>query len=529
MLHGLSLLGGRSGSPGSTHFRAIDPSTGAALEPAFYDASLDDVRLAGEQAAEAAPSFGRTSGAERAAFLRRIAEEIEALGEPLLQRFTQESGLPAARAAGERGRTCGQLRLFADLVAEGSWVDARIDRGNPDRKPLPKPDTRSMLVPIGPVAVFGPANFPLAFTVAGGDTASAFAAGCPVVVKAHPSHPGTSEFVGHAIRRAIDACRLHPGVFSLLFGSGRELGAALVQLPQIRAVGFTGSRSAGGQLYALCAARPVPIPFFGELSSINPVFLLPEALATRAEGIAEALHASATLGTGQFCTNPGLVLYVADQHADRFVSKFLSLMKTTAAGVMLNAGTQKSYLEGLARVSSTKGVETLVAPVAVEGCRGAAGVFRTTAAFFLSNTALHEEVFGPATLLVACRNLAEMAQLTRHLEGQLTSTLHEDGADLENARTAGLLQVAQERCGRLVFNSMPTGVEVCASMVHSGPWPATTDSRFTSVGTGAIRRWVRPICWQSTPPAVLPPELRDPNPLGILRMVDNQFTRDPIR
>jgi len=422
-LTGLSLIDSSSTTATGNTFHAVNPTTGEQLGPPFFEASTAEIARACELAATAFPSYARTSGPIRAAFLRKIADEIEVLGNALLERYTAETGLPRGRAEGERARTCGQLRLFADLVCTDTWADPRVDFAQPDRQPLPKPDTRSLLRPIGPVVVFGPANFPLAFSVAGGDTASAFAAGCPVIVKAHSSHPGTSELVGHAIVRAAQTCGLPGGVFALLFGGGRSLGRALVQHPAVRGVGFTGSKTAGRELYNLCAARPEPIPFFGELSSINPVCLLPGALATRAEAIADGLAASVTLGCGQFCTNPGLILYIAGSPgADGMIERLKERLHATAAAPMLNLPTRRSYGEGLSRIGRTTGVETLLAATEESAYTFAdPALFRCPSAVFRSQPLLHEEIFGPATLLVACRDLADMTATIAALEGQLTA------------------------------------------------------------------------------------------------------------
>ncbi len=528
-LQGLSLIAGNPGAPGANTFAALAPATGATLAPTCHEASAEELERACAAAGEAFASYRATTGAERARFLRAIADEIEALGDALLERFVAESALPAGRAQGERARTCGQLRLFADLIVDGSWADARIDTAQPGRTPLPKPDTRLLLRPIGPVAVFGPANFPLAYTVAGGDTASALAAGCPVVVKAHSSHPGTSELVGHAVVRAVRTCGLHPGVFSLLFGSGRAIGGGLVAHPAIKAVGFTGSQAVGRQLYDRCAARPDPIPFFGELSSINPVCLLPGAMAARADAIATGLHASVTLGVGQFCTNPGLVLFVAGTPgADAFVERLSALLWATPAAAMLNRGTRASYGASLQRVGGAPGVETLLAAsteTGPGGCHATAALFRTEAKTFAANHALHEEIFGPATLLVACTDVAEMVATLGALGGQLTATVHGEPGELEAA--PALFATLEQLAGRIIHGGFPTGVEVCPSIVHSGPWPATTDVRFTSVGTGAIFRWARPVCYQGFPQSALPPEVRDAA-TGALRLVNGTPTRDAV-
>jgi len=512
------------GTDSARTFSANDPATGTQLAPSYHEAFPAEVERAAELAAEAFVSYRKQSGQARADFLRKIATEIENLGDALITRAQQETGLPEARMKGERARTCGQLRMFADLVEDGSWVDARIDHADPTRHPVPKPDTRSMLQGLGPVAVFGPANFPLAFAVAGGDTASALAAGCPVVVKAHSSHPGTSELVGFAVQRAVAASGLHEGVFSLLFGSGRAVGQALVQHHQIKAVGFTGSKKAGRELFNLASLRPEPIPFFGELSSINPVFLLPGAMEERSSQIAAGLHASATLGVGQFCTNPGIVVAEKNMVTATFARQFRDLMVNTKPGVMLNAGTRSAYCQGVSRLET----HTEVRAMTVVKCDAGAGSAQAGAAFFrsdlsafLSDPALGDEIFGPATLLLIHEGSEQLLAFARGLEGQLTATVH--GTEKDIQEHAELLAVLETKVGRIVFNGFPTGVEVCASMVHGGPWPAATDSRFTSVGTGAIFRFARPVCYQSCPQAALPCELRDENPLGIQRLVDQSY------
>jgi NADP-dependent aldehyde dehydrogenase len=526
-LTGTSLIGLEPMPANGRCFHAENPATGAALEPPYHPASEEEVRRAAGLAGEARGILRALDGHGRAVFLRTVAEEIEGLGDALLERYTAESGLPRARAEGERGRTCAQLRMFADLVEEGSWVDARIEPADVERRPQPRPDLRQMLVPVGPVAVFGPANFPLAFTVAGGDSASAWAAGCPVVVKAHSSHPGVSEMVGWAVVRAVRRCGLPPGTFSLLFGSGREVGGALVRQPEIQAAAFTGSRRAGRELYDACAARPQPIPFFGELSSSNPVVILPGALGERGEAIVGGLLASVTLGVGQFCTNPGLVLVPVGSDGDRFVSKLAELLASMPTGVMLNAATRRSYQEAAVRLGSRPGVHTIVRSTTSDtpGAGGVqAGLWEARVPDFHADPVLGEEVFGPATLVLRWQNAAELQQFAAALEGQLTATIHACAGEAKGLVAAPWFHQLVERTGRIIFNGFPTGVEVNAAMVHGGPWPATTDARFTSVGTGAIRRFVRPVCYQDAPEAVLPQELRDCNPRNIRRLEAGQWT-----
>lgn len=493
---------------------AVQPGTGLALEPTYLSATPEEVERAATLAAAAFPVYSNLPGNVRAEFLRTIAREIEVVGDDLAERGPLETGLPEARLRGETARTTGQLRLFADLIEEGSWVDARIEHADADRKPLPKPDLRSMLRPLGPVAVFCASNFPLAFSVAGGDTASALAAGCPVVVIAHASHPGLAEIVAAAVTRAIRMTNMPEGVFSLLYGGGRKVGQALVKHPAIQAVGFTGSRAAGTALMQTAANRPQPIPVYAEMSSINPVVLLPGALARGEESLAEGFYGSLTLGVGQFCTNPGLV-FLPDGQGDEFLQKLKHLVEAGSPGTMLNATICQSYADAAAAVEATSGVE-LLARCAAQTANGQAApaVFTVSLENFLKAPGLQHEMFGPAALIVR-GPLAGIPQALLQLEGQLTGTIHATAAEMT---THGeLVSALQQRVGRLVCNAFPTGVEVCSSMVHGGPFPSTSDGRSTSVGTMAIFRFCRPVAWQGFPDAALPPELQDSNPLNIRR------------
>jgi len=525
-LHGKSLIAGRPGETGGATFRAHDPATGAALEPVFHAAHEAEAARAVDAAAEAFAEYRRFPPEARARFLDVIATEIEALGDPLIERTTLETGLPAARITGERGRTCAQLRLFAATVREGSWVDARIDTALPERTPAPRPDIRRMLKPIGPVVVFGASNFPLAFSTAGGDTASAFAAGCPVVVKAHPAHPGSGELVAGAITRAAANCGLPPGVFSFVHG-GAEIGAALVRHPATAAVGFTGSHAAGRALFDIANARPHPIPVFAEMSSVNPVLVLPGALQERGAAIAQGLFGSFTLGVGQFCTKPGLVFVPRGADADAFVDELACLVTEAASGTMLTAGIRDAFERAREQASGIEGVKVVAAAHAAgEGISAAPSIAWTDAANFVARPSLANEVFGPFALVIGCDDTDEMLRCLRALDGQLTATLHATDADLA---AAGALIEAAERCaGRVIINGFPTGVEVCPAMHHGGPYPATTDVRFTSVGTAAILRFARPVCYQGFADDLLPAELKDANPYGILRTVNGELTRDPV-
>ncbi|MGD0993170.1 MAG: aldehyde dehydrogenase (NADP(+)) [Gemmatimonadales bacterium] len=524
-LTGQNLIAGESAGGGAA-FRAVDPATGAALEPAFRegDAVLADRALAATEAVF--PAYARTTPSERAAFLRAIAEEVLGLGEALLQRAHAETGLPAARLEGERARTVTQLRLFADHIEEGSWVEARIDPGDPSRSPAPKPDLRRMLVPLGPVVVFAASNFPFAFSVAGGDTEAALAAGCPIVCKAHPGHPGTAELTAAAIYRAARARGIPAGVFSLLHGWGHEVGLALVRHPLTRAVGFTGSLRAGRALFDAAAARPDPIPVYAEMGSVNPVFLLPSAVAERGEAIARDLAQSITLGVGQYCTNPGVVLGVGGPHFDRLVRALAERLRSAPAGVMLYDRLSEAYAAGVAR-SKSRGAELLAsAPAAGKTC-GAPALLATDVAHFLADGALREEVFGPSSIVVTARDVGELVRVADALEGQLTASIHGTAAELEAG--APLVEALRRKVGRLIFNGFPTGVEVGHAMQHGGPYPATTDARTTSVGTASIARFARPVCWQDFPDAALPPALRNRNVLGIWRRVDGAITREDVR
>ncbi len=520
-LQGTQLLGSGTSRAGTDTFTAIDPREAAPLEGSFHEAIPAEVDRAFALAAAAHPAFELAGREARARFLETIAERIEALGDGLLQRASAETGLPLPRLTGERGRTCGQLRMFAKVVREGAYLDVRIERADPDRQPLPKPDVRSMRHALGPVAVFGASNFPLAFSVAGGDTASALAAGCPVVVKAHPNHPGTSELVGRAIVAAVRDCGLPEGVFSLLQGRGHEVGLEMVRHPLCRAVGFTGSLAGGRALFDAAAARPVPIPVFAEMGSTNPMFLLPQKLAAEGAALAEGLAGSVTLGVGQFCTNPGLVFAVRDAGAETFVTKLAEHLGGAAEAPMLHAGIRSAYERRLDELAAVPGVEVRVRDGAVGPCGAKAALLVTDARNWTGQETLREEVFGPATVVVLCDDLAELAVVAGALPGQLTATV--TGTEAEVAQVPGLLATLADRAGRVLFGGFPTGVDVSSAMVHGGPYPATTDSRSTSVGTAAIERFTRPVAWQSFPQALLPEDLRDAGPAGLWRRVDGEF------
>jgi alpha-ketoglutaric semialdehyde dehydrogenase len=526
-LHGKSIVAGRPVPASDKLFRAVDPATGEELEPAFHEAGTEVAVQAMDAAAAAFVEYSRCTPDARAEFLDAIATAIEALGDALIERACAETGLPAARIMGERGRTCGQLHAFATLVREGSWVDARIDTALPERKPQPRPDIRRMLKPIGPVVVFGASNFPLAFSTAGGDTASALAAGCPVVVKAHEAHPGTGELVARAIANAAERCGLPPGAFSMVHGDGRTVGLALIRHPATAAVAFTGSQRAGRALFDAAAARPRPVPVFAEMSSVNPVYLLPRALAERPAAIAEALLGSFTLGVGQFCTKPGLVFAVRGPSTDAFLERLAGAVDRSAPGTMLSRGVHAAFERGLEQATAVDGVRVLAAaPRATATTQAAPSVATTDAKNLLAHPALATEVFGPFALVVVADDMSEIVACTNALDGQLTATFHATDADLAEAGT--LLEAAERIAGRLIVNGFPTGVEVSPAMHHGGPYPATTDVRFTSVGTAAILRFARPVCYQGFAAAQLPLELRNENERGILRTVNGELTRQRL-
>lgn len=528
--HGQQIIGRRRAAGGSDTFTATNPAAGAALEPAFHEATRADVDAAMELAAAAFEPYRALDSERRAVFLETIAEEILALGDALLERASAETALPPRpRLEMERGRTVNQLKMFASLIRDGSWVDARIDTAIPDRKPVPKPDLRRILMPLGPVVVFGASNFPLAYSAPGGDTASALAAGCPVVVKGHPAHPGTSELIAGAIIAAAERCGMPDGVFSLLQGKRNELSLALVEHQLTCAVGFTGSLRGGRALFDAAAKRAVPIPVYAEMGSVNPVFILSNALRERGDAIAAGLHQSVTVGVGQFCTNPGVVVAQKSEALDGFLQGLAERIRGTAPATMLHAGICKAYSEGSKRLASLDGVRQLATsetPARAEHSQAAAALFTTSADALLRNHDISEEVFGPSTVVVQADTAEQLETIARRLDGHLTATLHGTPEDLKQHRS--LVRVLETKVGRLLFNDFPTGVEVCPSMQHGGPYPATTDSRTTSVGAAAILRFVRPIAYQNFPQDALPAELRDDNPRRIWRLINNQLTRESV-
>ncbi|PQV47986.1 aldehyde dehydrogenase (NADP(+)) [Paraburkholderia sp. BL21I4N1] len=522
---GEMLIGGQAVRGGEKSLHAFNPATGADIaEPVFGGASVADVGRACELAQQAFEPYRHLPLAVRAEFLDRIADGITALGDALIERAQQESGLPKARLEGERGRTTGQLKLFAQVVRAGQWLAATLDSPLPERKPLPRSDLRMQKIALGPVAVFGASNFPLAFSVAGGDTAAALAAGCTVVVKAHPAHLGTSEMVGRVIQRVAQEMDLPEGVFSLVVGAGNAIGEALVAHPAIKAVGFTGSRAGGVALMRIAAARVEPIPVYAEMSSINPVFLLPGALAERGESIARGFVDSLVLGAGQFCTNPGLAIAVDSDALKGFIATASSALSGKPAQTMLTSGIHAAYEAGEGKLAAIQGVEAVAHGVDATGpTQACAALFVTDAQTFLATPALEDEVFGPTSTIVRCKDEQEMLAVAEHVEGQLTATLQMDRADLAAAQK--LVPILERKAGRILVNGFPTGVEVSHAMVHGGPFPATSDSRATSVGTTSIERFLRPVCYQDFPAELLPEALADANPLDLWRRRDGEITR----
>lgn len=518
-LTGRNIVGFETFSEGTVAIQSINPATGEALAPLFFKATLDELEYAAEKAEKAFQIYRKKSGFEKANFLEKIAEEIEALGDVLLERYMLESGLPQGRAVGERGRTVGQLRLYAQLLREGSWVNARIDSGLPDRQPAPRPDLRSMERPLGVVGVFGASNFPLAFSVAGGDTTSAFAAGCSVIVKAHPAHLGTSELVAKAVQKAAEATGMPDGVFSLLFDDGHEIGMALVKHPAVKAIGFTGSLKGGKALFDAAVSRPEPIPVYAEMGSTNPVFVLPRILAEKGRAIANSYLGSVTLGVGQFCTNPGILFLQNDKDFMDEISKNAS---DTQGGVMLTPGIRDAYVRGTEH--SKQYTNVIGIGKAPEGFTAVEPVIlHTDIESWNAQPELSEEIFGPTSLIVEANTKEEILIAAQNLTGHLTATVHGTAEDFEEY--SELLDILEQKVGRLILNGFPTGVEVNHAMIHGGPFPATTDSRSTSVGTRAITRFTRPVSFQDFPDAILPDELKSDNPLNIWRLVDGEMKK----
>ncbi|MEA1786187.1 aldehyde dehydrogenase (NADP(+)) [Arenibacter sp. GZD96] len=527
MIQGKNYIGGEVSAKGEKVFTTFNPKNNTVNSWEFYEASPAEIDVAVELAWEAFQKYKNFSGKQKALFLRAIAEEIEALGDDLLHVYCSESGLPEGRAQGERGRTVGQLRAFASLLEEGSWVEATIDTAQPDRQPIPKVDLRKMLFPLGPIVVFGSSNFPLAFSTAGGDTASALAAGCPVIVKSHPMHAGTGELVASAVSKAASRTGMPKGVFSNLNSSGFEVGQQLVKHPRVKGVGFTGSIKGGTALYHLANQRPEPIPVFAEMGSINPVLALPSALEEKGAFWAVQYAGSITMGAGQFCTNPGLIIGVKSNALTDFVAQLGDAITKIDPICMLHPNIHEAYEKNKMELSSQKGVAVVAEyHTDVQPNFAQQKVLTVTGTDFLKNPTLHREVFGPFSIVVQCEDAKEVTTVLDHLEGQLTGTVLGNDADLETYLES--VDALQSRVGRLIFNGVPTGVEVCPAMQHGGPFPASTDSRFTSVGVSAIKRWVRPISLQNWPQSLLPDALKNDNPLNIMRILNGVHTNAKI-
>ncbi len=520
-LNGHLLIGGGSKFGANGSFRSQDAATGRELDGEFGGATKADLAEATELAWEAFSVYRQTGLEERALFLEQVASCILDVGDRLIERCIAETGLPRGRVEGERGRTIFQLRMFADVVRDGSFLEARLDSPLPERSPARRPDLRLRKAPLGPVAVFGASNFPLAFSVAGGDTASALAAGCPVIVKAHSAHPGTSELVGKAVQEAVRLRGLPAGTFALLYDTGREISQALVADPRIRAVGFTGSRAGGTTFMAIAAKRRQPIPVYAEMSSINPVILFPSALKSRAASIARTFVSSLTQGAGQFCTNPGLILAIESESLSHFLSHASEELAKTAGATMLTSGILNSYCEGVDRLGRHPDVSLVGQGLEGDGRQCRASLFVTSGAAFLADPRLQDEVFGPSSLVVRCRDIDELTRIVDGMEGQLTVALHVDEEDEPAARR--LMPKLEGLAGRILFNGFGTGVEVGHAMVHGGPFPATSDGRSTSVGSLAIERFLRPVSYQDAPAALLPDSVKDDNPLRIPRRIDGKL------
>lgn len=528
MFSGHNYIGFTASAKGSKKIKVFSTVLGDHLPEEFTIASDDEIKQATEKAKTAFEKYKKTSAEERAVFLETIAEEIISIGDDLIQRAMLETGLPEARLTGERARTVTQLKMFASILREGSWVEAVIDIAQPGRKPLPRADIRKMLFPIGPVAVFGASNFPFAFSTAGGDTASALAAGCPVIVKAHSSHLGTNEVVANAIISAAKKCNMPDGVFSSLIGKGAILGQALAKNPHIKAIGFTGSYKAGMALYKTSVnERESPIPVYAEMSSINPVLILPGKLENDLVKTASQLTASITLGAGQFCTNPGLLFVINNQATEEFSEVLSEQLMAIPQAAMLNPVICKTYYEDRKKIGQEKGVKAIfLGEDAGSSYKGSVTLLEVNANDFIANKELQNEIFGPASLIVKCRDGAELLEALNSLHGQLTGTVFGTADDIN--RYADSIEALTEKVGRLIYNSVPTGVEVCHAMIHGGPFPATTNARTTSVGAEAIKRFVRPVCFQDCPEEFLPDALKYNNPLAIMRKVDGNYTKAGI-
>jgi alpha-ketoglutaric semialdehyde dehydrogenase len=527
MITGKNHIGNQLSAEGSKTFKTFDPISNIENSSIHYEASQKEINKAVSLASDAFKEFRTISGKRKAAFLHAVADEILALDDELIQTYCSETGLPEGRAKGERGRTIGQLRNFASLVHKGSWVEASIDSADPERTPAPKPDLRKMLIPLGPIVVFGASNFPLAYSTAGGDTAAALAAGCPVIVKSHPMHAGTGELVASAIIKAAEKTGMPNGIFSNLNSSGIQVGVDLVQHSKIKAVGFTGSIKAGRALFDLAAKRDEPIPVFAEMGSVNPVIILPEALQKKGKELAKTYAGSITLGTGQFCTNPGLILGVKSEELSAFIQDLGKEILQIHPSVMLHPNIIGAYEANKAEAISQPNLEVVTEYNGEVQPNFAKQMITTVEGkAFLKNTRLHQEVFGPFSMVIQCENIHQLEEIISSLEGQLTGTIIAETNEIEIH--SKIIATLQNRVGRIIYNGVPTGVEVSPSMVHGGPYPSSTDSRFTAVGIHSIKRWVRPFSFQDWPNHLLPDELKNENPLQILRTVNGSQSSESI-
>lgn len=524
---GKNYIGNQLAATGTKIYKTFNPELNQENETVFVEATSKEIEEAVNLAASAFKEFRTISGIKKAEFLNAIADEILALDDLLIQTFCSESGLPEGRAKGERGRTIGQLRSFANLVAEGSWVEATIDEAQPNREPMPKSDIRKMLIPLGPVVVFGASNFPLAYSTAGGDTAAALASGCPVLVKSHPMHAGTGELVASAIVKAAKKTGMPNGVFSNLNSSGIEVGQQLVSHPKVKVVGFTGSIKGGRALLDLAAKRAEPIPVFAEMGSINPVIILPKALENRYQEIAKTYVGSITLGSGQFCTNPGLLVGIKSKSLSNFIDEVSKEIIKINPSCMLHPDIKKGYTTNKEKIVSQDNVSvTANYTSAIKNNYAEQAIVTVDGKTFLENPTLHLEVFGPFSMIVQCENASQLEEVIANLEGQLTGTIISDENEISDYQN--VISALQNRVGRIIFNGVPTGVEVCESMVHGGPYPSCTDSRFTAVGINSIKRWVRPFSYQDWPNELLPKELQNENPMSIFRTIDGLRTTKKI-
>ncbi|WP_234859398.1 aldehyde dehydrogenase (NADP(+)) [Aquimarina aquimarini] len=527
MITGKNYIGNQLSALGTKTYKTFNPKLNIENSLTFFEASEQEIEQAVSLASEAFDVYKNTSGEKKATFLNAIADEILALGDLLIETYMSESGLPEGRAKGERGRTIGQLRAFATLVAEGSWVEATIDTADLTRSPIPKQDIRKMLIPLGPTVVFGASNFPLAYSTAGGDTASALAAGCPVIVKSHPMHAGTGELISYAINKAVTKTGMPNGVFSNLNSAGIEVGVQLVKHPKVKAVGFTGSIKGGRALLDIASNRSEPIPVFAEMGSINPVIVLPEAITTKGTELAKTYAKSITTGTGQFCTNPGLILGIKGASLDNFIIALSEEIVKIEPSCMLHPTIIGNYEQNRSNAMQQTGLSVVAAfddTIAINHARQT--ITTVEGETFLKNKTLHQEIFGPYSMIVQCKNIEQLTMIINTLEGQLTGTIISH--DKEVIAYDTVINALKNRVGRIIFNGIPTGVEVCPAMVHGGPYPASTDSRFTAVGTNSIKRWVRPFSYQSWPDILLPDALKNKNPLNISRLIDGIHTNHTI-